>query len=162
MVFVFGLMGWLRVPIYLTLAVTPVLLTAMCVTEEIHFFGRYLSLLRQNPGVSHVSLIGQTIDQLVRPIVNTSLTTVVGFVSFAFSPLPPVQAFGIFTGLGVLFSLFYSLTVLPAMLTLIDPKRLASAGARQTGEGRLAAWFSRFASVVVQYRYGVIGILIIT
>src|SRR6185503_3897809 len=68
----------------------------------------------------------------------------------------------IFTGLGVLFSLFYSLTVLPAMLTLIDPKRLASAGASQTGEGRLAAWFSRFASVVVQYRYGVIGILIIT
>ena len=51
------------------------------------------------------------------------LTTAVGFVSFAFSPLAPVQAFGIFTGLGVLFSLFYSLTVIPAMLTLINPER---------------------------------------
>lgn len=42
LVFVFGLMGWFGVPIYLTVVVMPVLLTAMCVTDEIHVFSRSL------------------------------------------------------------------------------------------------------------------------
>ena len=35
-----------------------------------------------------------------------------------------MQSFGIWTGIGVLFGLFYSFTVVPAMLALINPKYL--------------------------------------
>ena len=130
LLFVFGLMGWCGVPVYLTIAVMPVLLVAMCVTDEIHVFSRYFALLRERPGVDHVQLVRETADEMVCPVVNTTLTTAIGFVSFAFSPLGPVQAFGIFTAVGVLFSLFYSLTVIPAMLTLIEPKSLVKSKIR--------------------------------
>jgi predicted RND superfamily exporter protein len=160
--FVFGLMGWLGVPIYLTIAVMPVLLTAMCVTDEIHVFSRYFALLRDRPGVDHVELVRETMQEMVCPVANTTLTTAIGFVSFAFSPLRPVQAFGVFTSLGVLFSLFYSLTVIPAMLVLINPERLVSRRRREAGDpGRVAAWFAQFGLGVVRQKGWVVGLMVI-
>ena len=47
MLLVFGLMGWLGVPIYLTTAVMPVLLTVISVTNDIYLFSRYFNLLRE-------------------------------------------------------------------------------------------------------------------
>src|SRR6185295_15434720 len=38
---VFGIMGWCGVPIYLTTAVIPVILTATGVSDEVHIFTRY-------------------------------------------------------------------------------------------------------------------------
>jgi predicted RND superfamily exporter protein len=163
LVFVFGLMGICGVPIYLTIAVMPVLLTAMCITDEIHVFSRYFALLREKPGVSHVEMVKETVDEMVCPVANTTLTTAIGFVSFAFSPLAPVQAFGIFTAIGVLFSLFYSLTVVPAMLTLIDPKWLLSRrspGAKDS-QGWLAEAFARQGLQVVRHRFWVLGAILL-
>jgi predicted RND superfamily exporter protein len=154
LVFVFGLMGYCQVPIYLTIAVMPVLLTAMCVTDEIHVFSRYFALLRERPTAPQVELVRQTVEELVCPVVSTTLTTAVGFVSFAFSPLKPVQAFGIFTALGVLFSLLYSLSVIPAMLTLINARRLVPhrPQPRRGSSGVLAAWLGKLALAVVRRR----------
>lgn len=162
LVFVFGLMGWMGVPIYLTTAVMPVLLTTMCVTDEIHLFARYLALLRESPKVNHVELLRRGMNELASPVVSTTLTTAIGFVSFAFSPLRPVQAFGVFTALGVLFGLFYSLTVIPAMLTLIPPQWLVSRrqNAAPAGAGWLAACFARLTLAVVRRQYWAAGVII--
>lgn len=161
LLFVFGLMGWLHVPIYLTIAVMPVLLTAMCVTDEIHVFSRYFTLLREQPQTSHIELVRQTVHEIAGAVAATTLTTAIGFVSFAFSPLAPVQAFGIFTALGVLFSLFYSLTVLPAMLVLINPARLVPHRERRDAEksSRLGACFAHVALTVARHRGWAIGII---
>ena len=50
-----------------------------------------------------------------------SLAAAAGFLSFGFSPLVPVRVFGLFTGVGALLGLFLSLTVVPALLVLINP-----------------------------------------
>ena len=121
MLFVFGLMGWCDVPLYLTTAVMPVLLTVISVTNDIYLFNRYFNLLREKPGHDHKLLVAETFNKLVLPVACTSLMAVVGFLSFGLSPLVPVRAFGIFTGLGALFGLFFSLTVVPALLTLVNP-----------------------------------------
>jgi hypothetical protein len=163
MLFVFGLMGWFGVPIYLTIAVMPVLLTAISVTNDIYLFNRYFTLLREKPGVSHVELVGETFDKLVRPVAITSLTSGIGFLSFGFSPLGPVRAFGVVTGIGVLFGLFYSLTVVPAMLVLINPAWLLS---RRRQEGQpvasvLAKGFARLGEGVVRWRWLVAGLALL-
>ena len=67
-----------------------------------------------------------------------------------------------FTCLGVLFSLFYSLTVIPAMLTLINPSRLVSRQREaRAGSSLLAAWFARLALAVVRRRCWVVGLVVI-
>ena len=45
LVFTLGWMGWFEVPVYLTIAVMPVLLISMAVTDEIHVYSRYFSPL---------------------------------------------------------------------------------------------------------------------
>jgi predicted RND superfamily exporter protein len=177
--FVFGLMGWLGVPVYLTIAVMPVLLTAMAVTDEIHVYSRYFALLHERPGGKPAEMVQAVMDEMVCPVVNTSLTTAIGFVSFAFSPLGPVQAFGIFTAIGVLFCLFWSLSVMPALLTIISPQWVLTRRAgKQSRAGLLPAavtprtsggrgfaggqpkglpYFGRFALWVVGRRYWVLG-----
>jgi predicted RND superfamily exporter protein len=161
--FVFGLMGWFGVPIYLTTAVMPVLLTAICVTNDIYVFNRYFTLLREKPRVSHVELVRETFDKMVPPVASTSLTSGIGFLSFGFSPLGPVQAFGIFTGIGVLFGLFFSLTVLPAMLTLINPAWLLSRPRREgpIAPSALAAGFVRLGLGAVRWRWWVAGLALL-
>lgn len=149
LVFVFGLMGWLGVPIYLTIAVMPVILTAIGVADEIHVFARYVQELRTRAGGHHDALRA-ALDEMWLPVVKTSVTTTVGFLSFALSPIPPVQAFGIFTAVGILFCMLWSLTVIPASLALAPPawfvrsRGSSPTGTRSPGE-RLCAWIARCA-----------------
>jgi hypothetical protein len=159
LVSVFGLMGWAGVPIYLTTAVMPVLLVATGVTNDIYLFTRYFNLLRENPGRGRVELLGETFDKLSCAVAITSLTTAIGFFSFVFSPLAPVSAFGVWAGAGVLLGLFYSLTIVPAMLALIPPAWLISRRRpeRQAALSRLATWFAGLGRGVVRWRWRVVA-----
>ncbi len=112
----FGLMGWLGVPVYLTTAVLPVILTCVGLADEVHLLWRYQRLLAEEPGRPHLELLARTFRELARPVVFTSLTTAAGFLSFAVSPLPAVRSFGIFAACGVLFCLAWSLAVVPAIV----------------------------------------------
>ena len=158
MIFVFGLMGWLGVPIYLTTAVMPVLLTVLSVTNDIYLFSRYFTLLRERPKANHIELIEETFNKLTRPVVCTSLAAVIGFLSFGYSPLLPVRAFGLFTGIGALVGLFLSLTVIPALLVLMNPEWLRPHKSKKEKSliTTLAAGFASLGNSVVRHRRVVI------
>jgi uncharacterized protein len=158
MLLVFGLMGWCDVPLYLTTAVMPVLLTVLSVTNDIYLFNCYFRLLRENPSANHIDLIRETFHKLARPVACTSLTAVIGFFSFGLSPLVPVQAFGIFTAVGALFGLLFSLSVLPALLVLVNPARLRPRHMQQIEQpGWLGAWFARARPLVLHHRWWVVA-----
>ena len=154
---VFGLMGWLGVPIYLSTAVMPILLTATGVTNDIYLFSRYFALLGGQQGRPSLEVLGETFDKMAAPVACTSLTAAVGFLSFGFAPLMPVRAFGLCTAFGVVFGLLYSFTALPALLAIIDPKWLLSGARAKSGAASLGEWFARFAPVVARWRWPVAG-----
>jgi len=121
LVWTFGLMGWLGVPVYLTTAVLPVILVTVGLADEIHILWRYQQVLER--GEEGIAAVRTTLAEMTRPVVLTSLTTTVGFFSFLASPLAAVRAFGIFAPLGILFCLFWSLVAIPALLTLLPAER---------------------------------------
>ncbi|MCP3905106.1 MAG: MMPL family transporter [Planctomycetes bacterium] len=139
LLFTFGLMGWLGVPVYLTIAVMPVILTAVGVADEIHVFHRFREHARAHPpDVARAKgreIVADTMREMTRPVVKTSVTTAIGFLSFALSPIGAVQAFGVFTAIGVAFCMLWSLTVIPASLRWLGPARLVTAP-RQPGATR--------------------------
>ena len=153
LVVVFALMGWLDVPIYLTIAVMPIILTAAGVTDEIHVFARYRDRLRERPGDDHREVLLATLQEIGNPVIMAGLTTGIGFLAFAFSPIAPVQAFGVFTAIGLAFCMAWSLTVIPACLALVDPKKI-SGRSRDFGAAGLRAqrFFGWLAGVVIRYR----------
>ncbi len=170
LVAVFGLMGWVGVPVYLTIAVLPVILTAIGVADEIHIFTRYTDLLRER-GVAgdgsapddHVAVVRATMDEMWVPVVKTSVTTAVGFCSFALSPIAPVQAFGLFTAVGIIFCMLWSLTVIPALLTVIKPAWLGgSCRVRDTAGPTIGTrLFSRVGFFALRHRYAALALALL-
>ncbi|MEM9553412.1 MAG: MMPL family transporter [Acidobacteriota bacterium] len=133
---VFGLMGWLGVPVYLTSTVLPVILTAVGVADEVHVLHCLRRLRRLSLGGSDapnsldsVALVRTTLAEMTPPVVKTSLTTGLAFLSFGLSPLPPVRVFGLFAALGILLCLGLSLVFVPACLVLRSIDTWVPAGA---------------------------------
>jgi len=153
--FVFGLMGWCGVPVYLTIAVMPVILTAIGVADEIHIIARYREHLRDRGFQNHTDGITATMSEMASPVVKTSVTTAVGFLSFAISPIGPVRAFGIFTSIGVIYCMLWSLTVTPALLQLMGPRRWGKPRPVEVDEVPTPrrSLFGLLARVVVRARY---------
>ncbi|MCH7632212.1 MAG: MMPL family transporter [Planctomycetes bacterium] len=160
LVVVFAVMGWVGVPVYLTTAVLPVILTATGITDEIHIFSRYRQLLRADQKKKHTDQVLIVMQEMGRPIVMTSITTSIAFLSFAFSTIAPVRAFGLFTALGIVFCMLWSLTVIPACLAMIPPGRFV--GRRAAGAtGPPATAFRRVGELVTRWRYAVIAIAVV-
>jgi predicted RND superfamily exporter protein len=125
--FTFGLMGWLNVPVYLTTAVLPIVLTTLALADEIHLFWRYQQLLGPEPTEAdrrHPETVRVLLSQMSRPNVLSTLTTIIGFLSFLSTPLVAVSTFGLFAGAGLIFCLFWSQMVGPAILALLPPSAL--------------------------------------
>lgn len=147
---VFGLMGWLGIPIYLTTAVMPVILTAIGVADAIHLILRFQERRRERPGATSYELVTVTFGELASPVVRTSITTAIGFLSFAVSPLAPVRSFGLLTALGIFVLMASALSVLPALMVLMPDRWLSSAA------GRAARWPAALAARVQEHRVGVL------
>jgi predicted RND superfamily exporter protein len=126
-IFTFGVMGWLNVPVYLTTAVLPVILTTLALADEIHLFWRYQQILGPVPTEAdqhHPEAVRVLLSQMSRPNVLSTITTVIGFLSFLSTPLVAVSTFGAFAGLGLIFCVFWSQMVGPAILSLLPPSAL--------------------------------------
>jgi len=138
-------MGWAGVPVYLTIAVLPVILTTIGLADEIHVFWHYQRILEK--GASNPEAVAETMDHLTRPVVLTSLTTSIGFLSFLASPIEPVRAFGLFAAAGILFCMIWTLTFIPAALALLPagwmrrPRRAPGAG-----------WVARATAPLLRHR----------
>lgn len=151
LVVVFGLMGWLGVPVYLTTAVLPVLLIAMGTASEVHLFRRSGA----TEGAGRADRIRAAVAEVEAPMLQAAATTAVGFLSFSLSPIGPVRVFGLFAAAGVLLCLLGSLTVTPAVLALVPPGWIVPR--RRPGEapgigsvlGRLAAFAVRRRGAVL-------------
>lgn len=157
---VFGVMGWAGVPVYLTISVMPVILTAVGIADEIHVFSRYRDLAGLMPGAAGRPLVTATMEAMFRPVVKTSLTTGFAFLTFATSSIAPVRAFGLCTALGVGLCMLWSLTVIPAMLVLLP--RGWVVGAVRHGRGGRGARLEALGAAAVRHRWWVAGAVLAT
>ncbi len=161
LLFIFGLMGWLGVPVYLTITVMPVILTITGVTDEIHVFSAYRRRILLEGYESHAKKVLATMEELHAPVLKASVTTAIGFLSFVTSPLEPVRAFGIFTGVGMIFCLLWSLTVIPALLVLGKARWFvagrAAAGSSLDPRPVREPGFARLGKATVRRRRWVLG-----
>lgn len=111
-----GLMAWLRIPMAMISTTLPVMLIAIGVADAIHILTDYYASLRS--GEAKRSAIRSVVRHIGLAIVLTSVTTLVGFLSLATSPVQQVMQFGLFVGFGVMAALVITLTLIPAALKI--------------------------------------------
>jgi len=112
----FGMMGWLGIPVTLVTTILPVVLMAMAITDEIHLLER---IGAQEPSLSRAEAVLTALDQVGRPIIITSMTTALGFLSFLSASIQPIREFGMFTGFGILIAMLLTFTCIPALIVLL-------------------------------------------
>jgi len=112
-----GAMALAGVPVTLPIQVLPSFLLAVGVCDAIHLLSAFYRAL--DGGLARTDALAGALEHCGLAMVMTSLTTAGGLLSFVGAELAPVRDFGIFGPLGVLFALFFSLTLLPALLMLV-------------------------------------------
>jgi len=107
----------------------PIFIMPIAVVDSIHilseFFDEYQKRKDRRATIEHV------MGHLFKPMLFTSLTSAAGFASLAFTPIPPVQAFGIFVAIGIMLAWLLTILFIPAYVMMIKESSLVNFGSRE-------------------------------
>lgn len=115
-----GTMAWAGVAFKLPTQIVPSLLLAVSVGATVHILSIFFD--RFNKQKSRRDAIVFTMEHSGLAIAMTSITTAIGVGSFAGSEVAPISDLGRFASLGVMVSLFLTITLLPALLSITKLK----------------------------------------
>ena len=138
-----GFAGWLGTVFSPTNAGVPIIVMVITVAHSIHIVTHVLFGMRR--GLERNAAVAESMRSNAWPVFLTSLTTMIGFLSLNASDAPPFHVLGNFVAFGVLCAFVYSMTLLPALLSIL-PLRVSLA---QTGR---RDFFERFADFVIERR----------
>ena len=114
----------------------PNMLTAVGIADSVHLVAAWAALRPRY--TDRRALVTEVIRRNALPVLLTSITTAVGFYSLTVSELAPVTMLGYTAGLGSLIAYVLSMTVVPALLSLVP-----AGGAK---EGRTESFWTRIFS----------------
>jgi hypothetical protein len=129
-----GLMGLCGVAVNVVLSSLPVILFALGSAYAVHILSRYYVVAE---GEDRPKALVRTLVEVGPPVLASGLTTVAGLLSFTLMDIAPLRTFGLFTALGILFTLILSMTFVPAVILLA---RLKGKPPEQSEPSRLHAW----------------------
>ncbi|MEA2104206.1 MAG: MMPL family transporter, partial [Candidatus Cloacimonadota bacterium] len=150
-VWTFGLMAAFNIPIYAVSTMIPVMLIAIGVADGIHLYSHLDLFLRKNPNASRKEAVSDMLSGMWKPVVMTSVTTSVGFISLLTSQIYPIKYFGLFTALGVMAAMVFSLLLIPAAILVFGfPKRKLKSKSKTANAKNPFSY--RFAEGVIKHK----------
>ena len=103
----------------------PIIILTLAIADSIHILLSFRNAMRD--GLSKLDAIADAIRVNFLPVAVTSITTMVGFLSLRFSDSPPFRDLGTITATGIFFAWIFSVTLLPALLSMM-PIRVKARG----------------------------------
>lgn len=139
-----------------------IFLMPIAVADSVHilseFFDSYHKFNDKAKTIKHV------IGHLFRPMLYTSLTTIAGFGSLYFTPIPPVQVFGKYVAFGVALAWALTMTMIPAYIMIAVPRktldRLSEKKTKKENEKGMSLFLGRLGNIGFQHWKAVISITI--
>jgi predicted RND superfamily exporter protein len=130
----------------------PIVILTLAVADSIHILMSLRGLMRE--GMAKTEALIEAVRINFMPVTITSLTTIVGFLSLNFSDSPPYWHLGNITAVGIGAAWILSITLLPAVLSLLPyrVKRTENAEWSQRMMDRLADF------VIRRYRVLLLGV----
>ncbi len=170
-IWVIGIMSLCGVAFSVISNIIPVVLIAVGSAYSIHVVSSFSEIPPISSNRRRQSQ--EALSRVALPVVLAAVTTIAGFTAFVFgSYLGMIKEFGIFSALGILFSLILALTFVPSVLSLLPPLRIP-AGSRR-GEAnhtddsenrgtffRLGQWLVRRHRAVFTVTAALVGISVI-
>ena len=111
-----GFAGWMRAVFSPANAGVPIIVMAIAVANSVHIVAT--TLLGMGRGMDRNEAVAESLRDNVYPVFLTAATTAIGFLSLNASDSPPFHVLGNFVAFGVGCTFVYSVTFLPAMLSI--------------------------------------------
>lgn len=156
-VWAFGLMAAVGIPIYAVTTTIPVMLIAIGVADGIHLYSHLFLFMKNNPSATKKEAVMDMLKEMWKPVVMTSATTAVGFISLLTSEVYPIKYFGAFTAFGVMMAMVFSLTLLPAGIMAFGLPKIRRSSEKSSEDDR---FFTAFALFINRHKYVTIFISI--
>jgi len=104
---------------YTVTSMLPVLIAAIAIADAIHLMARYYEVQDEHPGADREAIVRETMTSMAPPVLMTSVTTAIGFLSMTASRIPPLHDMGIIMAAGITSALLLTLLLIPAVLSLL-------------------------------------------
>lgn len=138
-----GLAGWAGVALTPPSATSPTIILTLAVADCVHVLISFLHAMRR--GLDKTTAMVESLRINLQPVMLTSLTTAIGFLSMNFSDAPPFRDLGNIVATGVMVAFLISVSFLPALMLVLPVS--VKPGAR-----RRSRLMDRFADTVVARR----------
>ncbi|MDC9727073.1 MAG: MMPL family transporter [Candidatus Thioglobus sp.] len=122
------------------------LLLVMTLSVIIHLVVRYRELSVLNPALESQQLIKDTLAQMFKPCLFTTLTTFAAFSSLLISGIRPVIDFGWMMSIGVTIALVLSFLAFPMIMALLPKAKIAAHKTELGFTTALAKFVERFGN----------------
>lgn len=120
-IWTFGLKAILNSPITIVETAIPVVLIAIGCADGIHIMSEFFGF--HNRGMTAKKAVEETLKVLALPVILTSVTTGLGFLSLLTAPGVSIRNMGVFLAFGVMVAMVFSLLFIPALSSFIRTRR---------------------------------------
>ena len=117
-----GLLIGMGFTVHIMSSMIAIFLMPIAVVDSVHIMSEFAD--RYRPGMSVKEVIKDIVGHLFTPMLYTSVTSTVGFLSLMLTPIPPVQIFGAFVGFGIMLAFVITIVFIPAYLVSLNPATL--------------------------------------
>lgn len=132
-----GIAGWLGLFMSTATVNVPTILMTLAVADSVHLLASMQFALAD--GKTKSQAIQYSLQRNWQPVVITSVTTAIGFLTLNFSEVPILRDLGNLTALGVMLACVFSLTLLPVLMQFL-PLRAATIQQSSGTMARLSEW----------------------
>ena len=115
-----GTGGWLGIPLSPPASGAPTIILTVAVADCVHIL--ITALVAQGRGLEKRAAIVESLSVNAQAVFLTSVTTAIGLFSLNFSDAPPYRDLGNLSGMGALFAWVFSMTLFPALLSVLPMK----------------------------------------
>ena len=143
-----GFAGWIGTVFNPANSGVPIIVMTVVVAHSVHIVTATLGGMSR--GLGRREAVSESLRGNAWPVSLTTITTAIGFLSLNASDSPPFHVLGNLVAFGVLCAFVYSMTLLPALLSIL-PLR-----APRPRAGR-SDFFDRFGAFVVDRRRFLLG-----
>lgn len=115
-----GAAGWLGIHLSPPVMSAPIIILTLAIADCVHILSNWIHGMRK--GLDKKAAMVESLRINTSPVFLTSITTAIGFLSLNFSDAPPFRDLGNIAAMGVIFAWIFSMTFLPALVTLLPAR----------------------------------------
>ncbi|MDJ0940560.1 MAG: efflux RND transporter permease subunit [Woeseiaceae bacterium] len=118
-----GILIGMGFTVHIMSSMIPIFLMPIAVVDSVHIMSEFAD--RYTSERTAKETIREVVGHLFTPMLYTSLTSAIGFLSLLLTPIPPVQIFGAFVAFGILLAFLLTIVLIPAYVVRMKPASLA-------------------------------------